>query len=44
MFTEAQRRNIVRRRIEVDKRLGTNVGGSGNLGSIGAHTDENDGE
>ena len=40
MFTEAQLRDIVMRRIEADEWLGTHTGGSGHLGHIDAHIEE----
>ena len=40
MFTEAQLRDIVMRRIEADEGLETHTGGSGHLGHIDAHIEE----
>ena len=40
MFTEAQLRDIVMRRIEADEGLGTHTGGSGHLGHIDAQIEE----
>jgi hypothetical protein len=40
LFTEAQLKDIVMRRIMVDEGLGEHVGGSGHLGSVDAYIDK----